>query len=117
VVLVAVLAIGYFSFMGSVYYYSVGELLALESPKQEERLKVRGELLSKAPSSGLLYEFEICDVDDPSIILKVVHSGDIPNDFDIGRQLVIDGRYDATEGVFRSKEILTKCSSKYEPAT
>ena len=46
----------------------------------------------------------------------VVYHGSVPDLYKVGRQIVVDGRYEA--GVFRADNgsLSTKCPSKYAPA-
>jgi cytochrome c-type biogenesis protein CcmE len=44
--------------------------------------------------------------------MKVVYDGTIPNNFDHATSVVVTGKY--KNGVFKAKEILTKCPSKYQ---
>ncbi len=44
--------------------------------------------------------------------MKVVYSGTIPNNFEHATSVVVTGKYQ--DGVFKAKEILTKCPSKYQ---
>jgi cytochrome c-type biogenesis protein CcmE len=46
--------------------------------------------------------------------MKVVYDGTIPNNFDHATSVVVTGKY--KNGVFKAKEILTKCPSKYQDA-
>ncbi len=45
-------------------------------------------------------------------IVKIIHSGSKPNNFEIADNLVVKGKFQSDE--FHSTDILTKCPSKYE---
>lgn len=45
--------------------------------------------------------------------MKVVYDGSVPNNFDISPNVVVTGKYTASNE-FKASEILTKCPSKYE---
>jgi cytochrome c-type biogenesis protein CcmE len=49
--------------------------------------------------------------------VPVVYTGSVPDQFKIGRELVVSGRL--RNGVFVAKEgsMITKCPSKYAPKT
>ena len=48
--------------------------------------------------------------------MPVVYRGSVPDQFKLGRDVVVDGRY--AHGVFVAKRdtLVTKCPSKYAPA-
>jgi cytochrome c-type biogenesis protein CcmE len=50
--------------------------------------------------------------DEKDQIVKVIHAGVRPNNFEMAESVVVKGRYE--NGAFASSEILTKCPSKYE---
>jgi cytochrome c-type biogenesis protein CcmE len=45
----------------------------------------------------------------------VHHQGPLPDTFQEGRDVVVDGRY-GRDGVFEASTVLTKCGSRYEAA-
>src|SRR5215211_2722648 len=47
--------------------------------------------------------------------LAVDYRGTIPELFDGGREVVVEGKRDAATGVFHADMLMTKCASKYEP--
>ncbi|MCL1885779.1 MAG: cytochrome c maturation protein CcmE [Dehalococcoidia bacterium] len=117
IVLVAALILGYVYFMGmSTYYYNVGDLLSKDPPLTNQTLRVSGILLPDPNKEGLTWYFTIQDMatDD---VLPVVYTGTIPNTFEVGRQLVVEGQYDAVNGIFNGNTMSVKCSAKFEPVT
>ena len=50
--------------------------------------------------------------DASGVEMKVVYDGTIPNNFEVAQSIVVTGHYKG--GVFRAKDILTKCPSKYQ---
>jgi len=48
--------------------------------------------------------------------LPVVYHGNIPELFGTGKNVVVEGRCDAT-GTFQADVLMTKCASKYEPGS
>ncbi len=61
------------------------------------------------PTSNL-FTFYLKDSNDE--IVKVIHSGAKPNNFEIADNIVVKGKFNSDE--FHSTDILTKCPSKYE---
>ncbi|MCL2615771.1 MAG: cytochrome c maturation protein CcmE [Dehalococcoidia bacterium] len=115
VVLVAVLVLGYVYFMGmNTYYYNVGDLLSKDPPLTNQTLRVSGTLSPDPVKDGLTWYFTIRDMETDDV-LPVVYSGTIPNTFEVGRRLVVEGQYDADKGIFEGSNIIVKCSSKFEP--
>ena len=70
---------------------------------------VRGEGYSKG---GL--RFRVADINGSKSV-PVVYHGSVPDQFKLGRHIVVDGTY--THGVFVAKRdsLVTKCPSKYAP--
>ncbi len=52
--------------------------------------------------------------DEKGTEMKVVYEGAMPNNFEHATSVVVTGKYH--QGVFRAKDILTKCPSKYQDA-
>ncbi|HEY7019364.1 MAG TPA: cytochrome c maturation protein CcmE [Gaiellaceae bacterium] len=59
--------------------------------------------------------FKVGDIGG-SATVPIVYHGSVPDQFKLGRQLVVSGRY--ANGVFIAKRdsLVTKCPSKYAPA-
>ena len=70
---------------------------------------VKGEGYSK---DGL--RFRVADINGSSSV-PVVYHGSVPDQFKLGRHVVVGGRY--AHGVFVAKQdsLVTKCPSKYAP--
>ncbi len=57
-----------------------------------------------------LFTFHLRDTADA--VIKVMHSGARPNNFELAESVVVEG--EIRDGVLHSNHILTKCPSKYE---
>jgi cytochrome c-type biogenesis protein CcmE len=55
-------------------------------------------------------------ISDGKVSLPVVYSGVVPDIFNVGIQVVIEGHYNG-QGAFQAQTLLTKCPSKFTPAT
>jgi cytochrome c-type biogenesis protein CcmE len=55
-------------------------------------------------------------ISDGSQSLPVVYTGVVPDIFNAGIQVVVEGRYQ-TQGAFQAQTLLTKCPSKFTAAT
>jgi cytochrome c-type biogenesis protein CcmE len=99
---------------GTVYYYSVAELL---DKGGTQNARVAGQLqeasLANDGQSG--YTFTIHDRDLPAATLKVVYHGALPDTFkdQADTEVVAQGDFDGF-GVFLAQSLITKCPSKYE---
>ncbi|MFH0914965.1 MAG: cytochrome c maturation protein CcmE [bacterium] len=101
---------------GSVYYYTVSELLA-NGPAQ--KVRVSGELV-EGSVEGLgttALKFVLHDRDLPEQTIAVAYSGAIPDSFrdQPGTEVVAEGDFVAG-GSFLATVLTAKCPSKYEAA-
>lgn len=111
----AVFFLGYMAFMGGItYYYEVGELLEQADTIAGQTVRVSGIVAPDVEKSGLEIRFVIVDNTGLDASLTVVHSGAVPDTFEVGSQVVVEGEYDGS-GLFQAESILTKCSSRYVP--
>ena len=60
--------------------------------------------------------FKVRDINGTATA-RIVYRGTVPDQFKLGRHIVVDGRY--AHGVFVAKRdsLVTKCPSKYAPAS
>ncbi len=105
-------ALVYTSFSASVEARSPGELLA-ETPTGsfdvfgvvvEDSVKHRGSAMT----------FAIADRDDPAKTVPVSYSGQIPDPFREGREVIITGEFIDGVLVGEKDSLITKCPSKFE---
>lgn len=109
-------AVGYLVYAGvkkgQSYYLEVDRFVTgkqyhnghvrLHGTVSEEDLQVDG--------NGMQAAFTLCGREQQ---VRVAYEGVIPEMFESGRQVVVEGRL-GEEGVFQATELLTKCASKYE---
>jgi len=99
----------------SMYYLSVGELLARGDAAYGEELRVSGKVvegtIERGPEANAV-RFNVADGDGASV--PVVYKGVVPDTFQDGGEVVVEGGL-GSEGVFRATTLLAKCPSKYEP--
>jgi cytochrome c-type biogenesis protein CcmE len=102
-----------------VYYHTPAELVAKVSgdPSWHEMgVKVGGRI---APGTvafdprTLDLRFEVLDIQQGSTSFPVHYNGPLPDTFEEGRDVVIEGRF-TSAGVFEATTVLTKCGSRYE---
>jgi cytochrome c-type biogenesis protein CcmE len=116
VVFGALAFLGYNAFQASsMYYLSVGELLARGDAAYGEELRVSGKVVEgttqRGPEANAI-RFTMTDDAGPSV--PVVYQGVVPDTFQDGGEVVVEGGL-SPEGVFRATTLLAKCPSKYEP--
>jgi len=59
--------------------------------------------------------FRVADINGHTSV-PVVYRGSVPDQFKLGRHVVVDGRYAHGTFVAKRDTLLTKCPSKYAPA-
>ena len=110
-------AVGYLAFAGMksgwVYYMDVDKYVA-DSQYHNQRVRVHGKVAEEgfsSSSSTLTAQFKI--VGPTGGALPVSYRGAIPDMFQCGRDVVVEGKQ-GTDGVFHADVLMTKCASKYE---
>jgi len=76
--------------------------------------KVTGSPAGDAHNSAL--RFRLRDVSGRSASVPVVYRGSVPDQFKLGREVIVDGRYAHGTFVAKANTLVTKCPSKYAPA-
>ncbi len=109
-------AVGYLGVTGArsgwVYYVDVDQFVR-SAEAQARRARVHGVAASEGFDSR---PTELCAsfvLTGASRQLPVVYRGPVPDLFEAGRQVVIEGRM-GPDGVFEADVLMTKCASKYE---
>jgi cytochrome c-type biogenesis protein CcmE len=59
--------------------------------------------------------FTLVDIETGRTSFPVHFNGPLPDTFEEGRDVVVDGKY-APGGTFQASQVLTKCGSRYEAA-
>jgi cytochrome c-type biogenesis protein CcmE len=94
------------------YYRQVGELSSSMSGKV---VKVGGTIVAKTVThddGG--YYFTIRDLTGRTATVAVAYSGQVPDSFGPGVDVVVTGRYEAQPKAINADELQTKCPSKYK---
>ena len=111
-------AFSYLAFAGMhkgwVYFVSVDQFIA-DPQFHNQRVRLHGKVAADgfdASESLLTAKFDLAGKAGQS--LPVVYRGVIPDMFEVGRDVVVEGRRDAA-GLFQADVLMTKCASKYEP--
>ncbi len=96
---------------GWVYYLPVDQFVSQETHR-DQRVRLHGTVGQKdyeVRSTMLSAKF---DLQGETRSIRVNYTGVIPDLFEPGREVVVEGRLDDA-GVFEADTLMTKCASKY----
>jgi len=112
IILVSITALIYATFMGnSTYYYEVGEFLSQGTTVANKTTSINGEVGADLSIDSFVYSFTLWDATGQSAGIPVTYRGQVPNSFEAGRLVVVQGKLGA-DGIFQATKIITKCTSK-----
>ncbi len=104
-----------------IYYHTPSELVArvaADPSYSEMGVKVGGRVVPGTVSFDprtLNLRFEVMDIQQNATRFPVHYQGPLPDTFEEGRDVVIEGRF-VEGGRFEATTVLTKCGSRYEAA-
>jgi cytochrome c-type biogenesis protein CcmE len=105
-------ALVYTSFNASTEARSPSELLAEEPAGSSE---VYGNVVAgSVEHEGADLNFEIADRDDPSKSVPVEYTGQVPDPFREGREVIVEGELVDGTLVAEKDSLITKCPSKFQ---
>jgi cytochrome c-type biogenesis protein CcmE len=117
VVLVGAFAYLAFAGMQSGWVYFVGvEQYVNDSQFHSQRVRLHGKVAADGLNTRKALMTASFNLAGGDASLPVVYRGTIPDLFEAGRDVVVEGRRDAA-GVFQADVLMTKCASKYEAGT
>ncbi len=115
IIVLGALALFFLSSTGNtkpVYYYSPTQFM--QNPKlKNDRLRLKGTIKPgsvKQSKDKINLWFEVTDGKNS---VPVHYRGAVPDAFQEGLQVVVDGRM-GDKGTFQANELIVKCPSKYE---
>jgi cytochrome c-type biogenesis protein CcmE len=113
-------AVGYLAIAGMksgwVYSLEVDHFLA-DPQFQSQRVRLHGKVADDgfdASSASLSANFNLLG---KSRRLAVAYHGTVPDLFQCGRDVVVEGRLDPATQTFHADVLMTKCASKYESSS
>jgi cytochrome c-type biogenesis protein CcmE len=114
-VIVAVFVIGVVFLVQrqGAYYRQVSDLTT--GQYDGKNVKVGGRVLDgtiERDASGVLFTIE--DLTGKPDTVKVLYSGQMPNTFDAGVDVVVIGKYASNGSLITAEQLQTKCPSKYK---
>jgi cytochrome c-type biogenesis protein CcmE len=113
IVVAFVLGVVYLVTQQGAYYRQVSELAS--GDYDGKNVQVGGRVLDGTiarDDAGV--HFTIQDLSGKADTVEVDFSGQMPNTFDAGVDVVVVGKYEAAQGLIAADELQTKCPSKYE---
>lgn len=109
-------ALGYLAYAGAqaswVYYVGVDQFVT-EGVAPGQRARIHGVVSAENIDVRRVELSAHFEVKGSQHGVRVEYHGPIPDLFQAGRQVVVEGSLDS-HGVFQSDVLLTKCASKYE---
>lgn len=100
---------------GWVYFLPVDQYVDANAQYAGQRVRLHGKVSEHefdADRAMLVANF---DLQGARHSIRVQYAGVIPEMFDVGRDVVVEGKPDDA-GVFHADTLMTKCASKYESA-
>jgi cytochrome c-type biogenesis protein CcmE len=117
IVLIAIAVVAYIGFTKfATYDITVSQFVAQSDSYTGKQVRVVGEVVPGSvnhDSQNFTLSFTMAE---GNTILPVVYQGVVPDTFQEGTDIVVEGKSDQ-QGVFHASQLITKCPSKYEPSS
>jgi cytochrome c-type biogenesis protein CcmE len=121
-ILAGVVLVGALSFLGFagaksggwVYYLEVDHFVSDAAQYQDQRVRLHGKVATDdfaTSAATLSASFKLLG---KSHAVAIAYRGAIPDMFERGRDVVVEGRFDRSTSTFNADVLMTKCASKYE---
>jgi cytochrome c-type biogenesis protein CcmE len=115
VLVVVLVAVGVVAYQGlteaSLYFYEADEAYSARADLGDDRIRMLGAVDTEPEASDDPLVFDVVWDDQ---VVEVHHSGDLPELFQLGTAVVLEGRWDPTRSYFESDKILVKHDEQYE---
>jgi len=118
--IIVMAALGYLIYTGvsqtSVYYQTVSEVVDRSAYYQDRSARVSGKVVEGSVDYNqekLLLNFTVSDTEYEDRTMQVRYVGVLPDAFEDGAEVIIEGTFDGKENLFHSSVLLAKCPSKY----
>ncbi len=118
--LVVVIIVGYMVYAGirdtRVLYMTPSEIISSGASVYNRGLRLGGIVLDGSieyDNKNLILAFKVTD---GKVQMPVVYHGVVPDTFQNGVEIVVEGNY-TSEGIFNATTLFPKCPSKYELAS
>ena len=118
----SVILIGAFAYLafagmqkGWVYFVGVEQYVS-DAQYANQRVRLHGKVAADGFDSSKALLTAKFNLKGETHSLAVVYHGALPDMFEVGRDVVVEGKRDSA-GVFQADVLMTKCASKYEPGS
>lgn len=116
---VVLAAMGYFIYTGlsgdKLYYKEIQAVLDNPEEMSQRGLRISGNVLHDNFEMNKFQKLARFDMtDETGGVLQVVYKGAIPDAFEQGADVVVEGKYDPGSQTFHANKLMAKCPSKYE---
>jgi len=104
----------------SVYYMTVPELKSKGGGVVGQGLRASGQVKDGTinyDSEKLILDFEVFETGAPDEVVHVTYKGIRPDAFKADVQVILEGKYNPQENLFKATTLLVKCPSRYEGKT
>ena len=98
----------------ATYYLTTSELAARGEDAYGQSVRVSGSIAPGSVETDESTRTLRFKVNDEGGELPVVYRGTVPDTFQVGNDVVVEGKLES-DGVFQAQTIIVKCPSKYEP--
>lgn len=117
--IIVIAVIGYLTVSGfqqsSVYYLEVNELLKDPTAYQSKGVRISGDIVEGTTVKDLPKKYlKFVMSDETGVTMNVEYIGLLPDAFEEGNQVIVEGRYVKETNTFKANTLLVKCPSKYE---
>lgn len=100
----------------SIYFLNVSEALAMPAEKLQQ-VRLFGTVAEEDlhyDSQSLGVRFLLADSENPALRIPVQYRGVVPDLFEPGAEVILEGGFASHADFFTAKTLMTKCPSKYE---
>lgn len=121
VIFLTIVALIYTAFkQSSVYYMTVPELKSKGESVVGQGLRASGQVKDGTisyDSEKLILNFDIFETGAATEAIHVTYKGIKPDSFKADVQVILEGKYNPQESLFKATTLLVKCPSRYEGKT
>lgn len=118
-------AISYLIYVGvkesGVYFLTVAELKTSPNVREGQGLRISGSVIEgsiEEQGKEMTLKFKIRDEEGQgSEFVNVYYKGVKPDSFKADVQVILEGKYNKAENLFKATTLLVKCPSRYEGET
>lgn len=119
---IIIIAIGYLVFVGikesGVYFMTVAELKTRPNSLSKDGVRISGSVIEDSIeyiNNQMLLTFKAKDEEsEGNNYINVTYEGIRPDSFKADAKVILEGKYNMDENLFKATTLLVKCPSRYE---